>query len=51
MRETKQHANLYYIFEADRRAHPMPPEQAKEIFKKIQKIFQNRKTFSHSGAP
>lgn len=51
MWEQREHRNLYYIFEADRRAHPMPPERAEEMFEKIKKIFQNRKTFPPVRSP
>ena len=31
----REHYNLYYIFEADKQEHPMPPEMVEKIRKNI----------------
>ena len=39
----REHYNLYYIFKADKREHPMPPRKVYEIKKKIfEKFFSNQ---------
>ncbi len=48
----REHHNLYYIFEADKNAHPLPLEMADEIRRKIlEKFFKKDKTFKEFNSP
>lgn len=35
MENRREHYNLYYIFAADKQAHPMPPEKVEKIRRNI----------------
>ena len=37
----KEHFNLYYIFEEDKKAHPLPLNIAEKIFKNITAAMKN----------
>jgi hypothetical protein len=47
----REHNNLYYIFEADKKAHPMSPEMAEKIRKNIIKNYSKTLKLSSNGAP
>ena len=38
----REHYNLYYIFKADKREHPMPPRKVYEIKKKMFEKFTKK---------
>lgn len=47
----REHNNLYYIFEADKKAHPMPPEKVEEIRKNILNNFSKTLKLSSNDIP
>ena len=48
----REHHNLYYIFEADKESHPMPPVVVEKIRENIIKIFsKNLKLSSNDNPP
>jgi len=48
----REHYNLYYIFDADKREHPMLPEKVEEIRKNIfEKNSKKLKLFNIENPP
>jgi len=47
----REHHNLYYIFEADKESHPMPPVVVEKIRKNIIKNYSKTLKLSSNGAP
>lgn len=38
--EGRNHGNLFYIFQKDKQAHPMPPERAAKILENLKRYQQ-----------
>jgi hypothetical protein len=47
----REHNNLYYIFEADKKAHPMSPDMAEKIRKNITKNYSKTLKLSSHDIP
>ena len=47
----REHNNLYYIFEADKKAHPMSPEMVEKIRKNILNNFSKTLKLSSNDIP
>lgn len=47
----REHSNLYYIFEADKKAHPLPLETVEKIRKNIIKNFPKNLKLSNNNNP
>ncbi len=49
---SKEHANLFYIFQKDHAAHPMPPcflEQLQQVLSKM--VFPEKKKSKNNSKP
>ena len=40
--EGRERLNLYYLFEKDKQAHPMPPERVEALRAKLGRILSNK---------
>ena len=47
----REHHNLYYIFESDKEAHPMPPEKVEKVRKNILNNFSKTLKLSSHDIP
>ena len=47
----REHHNLYYIFESDKEAHPMPPEKVEKVRKNILNDFSKTLKLSSHDIP